>query len=330
MTTPGPAADRPVAAGTTPRREGRRHAARHTLRVLVAGTLTFLVVGTVAALVVYHRQIWSYLTHRKGAPSQTEPYEPLPVAPTPLLRLAAIGDIGDSGGLLDASASAMARTGREAPYDVLLLLGDNVYPNGDPARLPETVFGPFDAILDQGTELLAILGNHDVEAGFGDAQMEALGMPARWWARDLGDVLLIGLDSTEPDDVEQREFLEKTLAGADERWRIVALHHPPYSAGYHGSNTDVREAFSPLFEQYGVQLVLSGHEHDYQRSEPIDDVTYVVSGAGSGARGTGDADFTAMSWSDVHFLDITVYRDRLLLRAVTRDVRVGDEATIRP
>ena len=63
-------------------------------------------------------------------------------------------------------------------------------------------------------------------------------------------------------------------------WTIVVLHHPPYSAGYQGSNDRRRATPSRRsFERYGVQLVLSGHDHDYQRSTPINGVTYVVSGA---------------------------------------------------
>ena len=83
----------------------------------------------------------------------------------------------------------------------------------------------------------------------------------------------------------------------------------------------MRDAFAPLFERYGVQLVLSGHDHDYQRSEPINGVTYVVSGAAAGTRRTGEADFTAVSFSWHHFVDIDVFADRLVLRAVNQDER---------
>lgn len=111
---------------------------------------------------------------------------------------------------------------------------------------------------------------------------------------------------------------------------IVAVHHPPYSAGYQGSSVDVRHAFAPIFADRGVQLVLSGHDHDYQRSEPIDGVTYVVTGGASGTRRTGEASFTAESLSWHHFVDIGVFGDRLVLRAVNTDGRVADEWTLTP
>lgn len=106
------------------------------------------------------------------------------------------------------------------------------------------------------------------------------------------------------------------------------LHHPPYSAGYQGSNDAVRRTFVPVFERHGVQLVLSGHDHDYQRSRPINGVTYVVSGAASGTCGTGEEDFTAVSYSWLHFIEIGVFPDRLVVRAVNSELRVADEAVV--
>jgi hypothetical protein len=290
-------------------------------------TVALLVVlGAAIAAVPYRRQIVSYLTHWKGSPTHTVPYQRY--EPPPPVHLAAVGDVGDSGRRVRATGDAMARLGTDDPYDGLLLLGDNVYPAGDPKKLPDTVYGPFGAVLDQGAELLAIVGNHDVKQGHGPAQMRALGMPGLWWARTFGDVLIVGLDSNDPDNEDQLAFVKSTLAHSDARWKIVALHHPPYSAGYQGSSAHVREVFAPIFEEYGVQLVLSGHDHDYQRSKPMNGVTYVVSGAGAGTRRTGEKSFTAESFSWHHFLDIAAFDDRLVVRAVNQDGRVADEFTL--
>jgi hypothetical protein len=92
---------------------------------------------------------------------------------------------------------------------------------------------------------------------------------------------------------------------------------------------DVRRAFVPLFERYGVQLVVSGHDHDYQRSKSINGVTYVVTGAGAGTRRTGEDDFTAASFSWHHFVELGAYRDHLVIRPVNQDRRVADEAIMR-
>ncbi|MGV3760182.1 MAG: metallophosphoesterase family protein [Actinomycetota bacterium] len=304
-----------------PRRSGRRR------RAALAVVAALLVAAAVVAF-PYRRQIVSYLTHLKGSPTHTEPYVPFPADDPPALRVAVAGDVGDSGRRIDATGRAMAAIEGEHPFDVLLLLGDNVYPSGDPDRLPDTVFQPFAEVLDEGAQLLAIVGNHD--RPHADEQMEVLGMPARWWAEELGDVLIVGLDSNHTDDPEQRAWLEATLRDSTARWKIVAVHHPPYSAGYQGSSDEVRERFVPLFERYGVQLVLSGHEHDYQRSVEINGVTYVITGAASGTRRTGEADFTAVSFSWHSYVELGIYPDRLVGRVMNQDNRVADEWTLRP
>lgn len=278
----------------------------------------------------YGDQIVRYATHLKGSPTRTVAWTPFPADDPPELHLAVAGDIGYSNARLDTTAAAIAELDARQPVDVLALLGDNAYPSGDPSELRATVFAPFGPVLDGGTDLVAVLGNHDVMDGHADAQVAALGMPGRWWAHHDGDVLLVGLDSNLADDPGQRAWLERTLASATERWRIVMVHHPPYSAGYQGSDKAVRHAFAPLFERYGVQLVLSGHDHDYQRSESIDGVTYVVTGGASSTRRTGEADYTAVSFSWHHFVEIAVFRDHLVLRAVNQDLRVADEAVIEP
>jgi 3',5'-cyclic AMP phosphodiesterase CpdA len=294
---------------------------RSFLAVVVALLAVTSVVGW-----SYRRQVVSYLTHWKGSPTHTQPLEALPAGYE--LHLAVAGDVGDSGARFVRTSAAMAQLGADEPFDAVLLLGDNVYPDGDPAQLDEAVFEPLAPVLAEGPDLLAILGNHDVKKGHGDAQMAALGMPGRWWSRVYGDVLIVGLDSNDPWNVEQRAWLEDTLSRSTATWRIVALHHPPYSAGYQGSDLDARRSFAPLFETYGVQLVLSGHDHDYQRSIPQDGVTYVVSGAAAGTRRTGEKSFTAESFSWHHFVDVTVYPDRLVLRAINQDLRVADEVVL--
>jgi len=299
-----------------------------SLRRVLAGIGLVVVVALAVVLVQYRHQVYSYLTHWKGGPTHTEAYVPFPAGDPPDLHLAVAGDAGDSGDRLDATADAMARLDPADPFDALLLLGDNVYPDGDPAELDTTVFEPFSAVLDSGAELLAILGNHD--ADYGEAQMEALGMPGRWWSVRRGDVLIVGLDSTRWDDPDQRAWLEDTLRHSTATWKIVAVHHPPYSAGYQGSSIEVRDTFVPLFEEYGVQLVLSGHDHDYQRSEEINGVTYVVTGAASGTRRTGEADFTEVSFSWHSYVEIGVYPDRLVGRVLNQDNRVADEWTLTP
>jgi Icc-related predicted phosphoesterase len=279
----------------------------------------------------FRTQIWSRLTHLTGGPEHSWPLEPFPPGGEPQLRIAVVGDVGDTGGQQARIAAAILEAERFGLYDALLLLGDNVYPGGDPERLDELVLDPFAEVLDHGAELYAILGNHDaLYSDGGVLQMELLGMPGRWWAEDLGDLLLIGLDSNAIDDPDQLAWLEETLSGSTEGWKVIALHHPPYAAGYQGSSKDVRDTLAPIVLEHGVQLVLSGHEHDYQRSVPIGGVVYIVTGSGGTVRRTGSAAFTAYSTAERAFVEINVFEDQLYLRGISDHVVYFDEVSIMP
>ena len=294
----------------------------------LVGSVAALALGAAVVAALYGDVIVATLTHRVGGPSQT--WEPIAMPPEaqPWLRVALVGDVGDGGDREFRTAAAIAEQAEIDPYDILMLLGDNVYPAGDPERIRATVFEPFGPLLDAGTELFAILGNHDEMSGTGDAQLEALGMPGRWYAVERGDMLGIALDSTIPTDPEQLAWLEETLAESDATWKLVGFHHPPYSSGMHGSNETVRDTFVPIFERYGVQIVFSGHEHDYQRSDPINGITYIVTGAASRTRRTGTEDFTAVAYSTHHYVDMNIYDDHILLRAIDQDGEQFDEVVI--
>lgn len=261
------------------------------------------------------------------------PSTPSPLAPISFaghiddegeVHLAVAGDVGTGDRVAQRTAAVMNRYEVQNPYDALVLLGDNVYPDGNPKELRRTVFDPFADVLDGETSLLAALGNHDVDDGYAEEHAATIGMPGRWYATTIGDTLIISLDSNQPENPDQREWLAETLRSSDAVWKIAAMHHPPYSGGSHGSSLDVRSAFSPLFEQYGVQLVLAGHDHDYQRSEPINDVTYVVSGAAARLRSVGFDEFTEVALSRHHFLDVTASSDRLTVRAIDHQGLVID------
>lgn len=303
----------------------RRWSLRRKIFTALLGVV--LLVVAVAATVRWDLVVATW-THRIGEPGQTWAVVALPEESQPWLRVALIGDVGDGTGREYETAAAIEAQSKIDHYDILMLLGDNVYPAGDPERIQATVFEPFGPLLDSGTELFAVLGNHDVMDDTGDVQLDALGMPGHWYAVERGGLLGIALDSTRPDDPDQLAWLEETLASSDATWKLVGLHHPPYSSGFHGSHEELRDTLVPLFERYGVQVVFSGHEHDYQRSNPIDGVTYVVTGAGSRTRRTGTGDFTAVAYSTHHYVDLDVFDDHLLLRAIDQDGEQFDEVVI--
>lgn len=256
---------------------------------------------------------------------------PLPaVTQAPAVRVAVAGDTGTGDEHQWATARRMELEGRSDPYDALLLLGDLIYEDGDAALLGPAVTEPFGALTRTGTVLLPVLGNHDYHDGEQGQILAALGREKPWYAEDVGPLRVLVLDSNRVEDPKQTAWLREMLdrPAPEGTWTVAAMHHPPFSAGYHGSDTKVRKQWSPLFAAAGVPLVLAGHDHDYQRSTPQDGVTYVVSGAGAKLRRAGQASFTAVSTSTLHFLDLLVYPDRLVGRAVDQAGGLVDMFTI--
>lgn len=313
----------------------RRRRRRRQIRVAIS-VVSALVVGALVVLAIVSPP--SFLTSSEETPSPPAATSAAPTTPTPsesltatepLVRLAIAGDTGSRNEAEARTASQMATDAEQDPFDALVLLGDIVYPNGDSALTRQSVSEPFAGVL-KTAELIPALGNHDVQSGEQQDILRQLGRDSGWYVDKVGPVRVIVLDSNRVND-EQTDWLRGVLAEKQPSgtWTIAAMHHPAYSAGEHGSTMKVQRRWSPLFEAANVRLVLAGHDHDYQRSLPQNDVTYVVSGAGSKLRETGRKSFTAASASTFHYVDLRVFEDRLEGRAVAQDGRVIDQWTIK-
>ncbi|MGE0079730.1 MAG: metallophosphoesterase [Thiohalomonadaceae bacterium] len=205
-------------------------------------------------------------------------------------RLWVIGDSGkpgkDQNAVRDAALGWMAahpRVGRP-PMDVWLALGDNAYTSGRNVEFQRALFEPYAALLRE-VAVWPAYGNHDARRWVHydifslPENGEAGGVPSgteRWYAFDHGPVHVVVLDSEASVRSDQMlQWLREDLAANRSPWRIVALHHPPYSRGGHDSDdwwdsggrmTAVRERLLPVLEAAGVDLVLAGHSHVYERS----------------------------------------------------------------
>ena len=254
------------------------------------------------------------------------------ITETPRVRLAVVGDTGTGDAAQRATVRRMVLETRGEPYDALLVLGDMIYEHGDAAEVDTKITEPFAPVTDAGAELLPVLGNHDVVSGEQEEILGKLGRDSPWYVDQIGPLRVVVLDSNQVDNAGQTRWLRDRLRERQPRgtWTIVAMHHPAYSAGEHGSDVDIQQTWSPLFAEYDVPLVLAGHDHDYQRSIPQQGVTYVVSGAGAKLRPTGAADFTAVSTSTLHYLDLLVYEDRLVGRSIDQSGQLIDMFTIEP
>lgn len=296
-------------------------------RVLAAAAV--VLVAVVAALLVLSPPAF---LRQVGADDRPSPVagEPVPRPDRPIVRIAVAGDTGTGDAAERETVRRMVEQGRKRPYDALLLLGDLVYEDGDADLARSRVLQAFQPVLDTGAKLVPVLGNHDYESGEQSQILQILGRHRSWYVQRVGPVRLVVLDSNRVEDDAQTEWLRRVLDSTPPgTWTIAAMHHPAYSAGYHGSDLEVRDRWSPLFARARVPLVLAGHDHDYQRSTPQDGVTYVVSGAGAKLRRTGQEDFTAVSASVLHYLDLLVYRDRIVGRAIDHNGRLLDTFTIR-
>ncbi len=146
-------------------------------------------------------------------------------------------------------------------------------------------FFEIETELMKTTTLFPSLGNHE----YGHANyFDLFYLPGneRWYSFDYGNAhftcLQIDVFTDYSVGSEQYLWLEQDLAGSNQTWKFVFFHIAPYSSGTHGNDVNVlavRDVLPSLFEEHKVDMVFSGHDHDYERSL-INDVTYIVSGGG--------------------------------------------------
>jgi 3',5'-cyclic AMP phosphodiesterase CpdA len=194
--------------------------------------------------------------------------------------LLAVGDFGVGGSRQKALGAAIRRFEARNPADVLVTLGDNDY-TAKPAAFSANWAAAFDWLVAAGIPVAGTLGNHDVKVDRGRYEFQTLGMPGPFYRRRVGDVELFLLDSNAP-TWNQTRWLHRALAVSTARWKIAVFHHPAFTCGAYRAHALVRSRWVPLLERYRVRLVLSGHDHNYQRFAPRRGVTYIVHGGGSG------------------------------------------------
>src|SRR5690606_28709591 len=120
-------------------------------------------------------------------------------------------------------------------------------------RFTDVFVRPMGPLLDAGVSFDLAIGNHDEGLRHSDeafeeieAEIRLLRTPGRYYSRRLGPVHLFLLDSSRPGlfgpgSSDQLEWLDDTLASSDAPWRVVAMHHPPFSSGPPGSTPAAQE-----------------------------------------------------------------------------------------
>ena len=235
------------------------------------------------------------------------------------IAFVAFGDSGSS----NADQLAILGQIRTVPFDLIVHTGDLAYDTGTAATFERVWFTVY-AELIRSFAVYPCIGNHDAIGDDGGAYLQDFDLPAngrpdgteRWYSFDRGQVHLVALDTTRTGD-KQAAWLEADLAANPAAWTVVFLHHPPFSSGEHGSDADVRRWFVPIFARHHVDLVLAGHDHDYERTKPQDGVNYIVTGGGGrGTRPVGTSEFTAFSDQVENFVYVVIDGDTLELHAI--------------
>jgi len=253
-------------------------------------------------------------------------------APPPVaretVRFAVIGDNGTGDQPEFDIARQMVAYRTQVPFDVVLMLGDNLYGRPSAREFADAFERPYKPLLDAGVRFHAILGNHDAPDNRLYPRFGMDGQRYYTWTRE--NTRFFGIDTNRLDDA-QLEWLETALKSSLERWKIVFFHHAIYSDGTrHGSNIELRVRLEPLFVRYGVNVVFSGHDHIYQRFKPQKGITYFVEGAsGKLRKGLKVSSGNAMAFDqDQSFMLVEIAGSELTFRTITRTGRVIDSGVI--
>ncbi|MGB7563477.1 MAG: metallophosphoesterase [Prochlorococcaceae cyanobacterium] len=248
------------------------------------------------------------------------------------LRWLAVADTGGGNAAQRAVGAQMASVNRQRPVNLVLLGGDNIYPNGDIAQVKEKFTIPYKPLLEAGVPFHAVLGNHDIRTGNGDPQIayRPFGMKGRWYTLRQGPVEFFMLDTNvNANWGRQLPWLQQALAASTAPWKVVVGHHPIYSSGYYGNDEAAQARLGPLFRRHGVQLYIDGHDHNYERTKPINGTTYlVVGGGGAYLRDVNPNRNTARAISVHSFAELSTSGNQLEIRAWDDTGRSIDRAVL--
>ena len=206
------------------------------------------------------------------------------------VRFAVIGDYGLAG----ENELAVANLVKSWNPDFIITLGDNNYPLGADSTVDENIgqyyheyIYPYNGRYGIGSscnKFFPALGNHDLATNNAQPYFDYFELPGneRYYDFVCGNVhcFVINSDSSETEGIDEHSIQANWLKSAmqnssPQMWKVVYFHHPPYSSGPHGSSSYMRWPF----KEWGAHIVLSGHEHTYERLY-ADSVTYFINGLG--------------------------------------------------
>jgi predicted phosphodiesterase len=256
------------------------------------------------------------------------------------VRFAVIGDSGRGDQAQQDVASQMVAWRAKFPFDFVVMLGDNIYPPRLPDDFQKKFEQPYKLLLDAGVTFHAAIGNHDpdVELNYAKFNMEG----RRYYTFRKSEQRLQGLTGagvrffvldSRALDPRQLAWLQEELGKSGTDWKICYFHHPIYTSGRYPTGARVlRLALEPILLGGDVDVVLSGHEHFYERLHPQHGIAYFISGgAGSLRKGDirRDSPLLARGFdTDFHFVLMEVSGDTLYFQAISRTGETIDAGSI--
>ena len=271
----------------------------------------------------YYYRIGDNLNDFESSGDQYFDTHPAPGTSAPT-RIWVLGDSGTANANAAAVRNAYLDYNGGPHVDVWLMLGDNAYNDGTDAQYQAAVFDLYPQVL-RNSILWPTLGNHDGYSADSSTQSgpyydiftlpengESGGMGSgteAYYSFDYANIHFVSLDSYDTDRSDtgvMANWLRSDLSATNQEWIIAFWHHPPYSKGSHNSDTEqelieMRTNFLPLLESFGVDLVLGGHSHSYERSMLINghygssntfDSSYVVNAGDGDPLGSGSGAYT--------------------------------------
>ena len=248
------------------------------------------------------------------------------------LKFAVLGDFGTGDREQYQLGVQMKRVHDQFPFELVILVGDNLYGSERPQDFKKKFEDPYKPLLDAGVKFYASLGNHDARE---QSRYKLFNMDGKTYysfkAPDE-DVRFFALE-TDYLSPAQLSWLQKELESSNEKWKIPYFHHPLYSSGgRHGSHVEHRNTLEPLFLKYGVSVVFTGHDHFYERIKPQNGIVYFVVGSGGKLR-RGDIDrrspLTARGFdTDLAFLAAEISGDEMHFNTISRQGAIIDSGVI--
>ena len=255
------------------------------------------------------------------------------------IRFAVIGDSGRGDQAQHEVARQMVAWRDKFPFQFVLMLGDNIYDSHTPADYETKFEEPYRALLDAGVQFYAAIGNHDdpgethyAKFNMGGQRYYTFRKSERRLEALVGAAVRFFVLDSRSLDPDQLEWLRQQLAASGSHWKIAYFHHPLYTSGrYQRAARTLRLALEPILVEGDIDVVLSGHEHFYERLTAQHGIFYFISGAAGSLR-PGDiqrSNLTARGYDrDYHFMLMEISGKELFFQAIDRAGQTIDAGVI--